>query len=466
MGCKNMKKINLLAAAVLAAGALSSSAVFAAPANMSGYFRAGAKHSNNVNNNNYQVGRVGRLGNESGFADILFSADIANVNDTVWSMGYMISMGEDGNRKDWHSNFACRQLYGEVKGLFGGLDDGTLWVGKRYGQREDVHITDHYYYIGSWGTGVGIENLTLGSGKLSFNWVTNDQADIKLALKNNVSDRDILDKTFNEDTYSWNEEADAGVWKHEPSYKTAGTVNTFDVRYKFPVWDGASFQVGESYMTFERGDNEGWYKQTKGVADVNNSNLVTLELNQSLLGGFNNTVYQFVKGSTAQDIHWGAGSAVDNNGNSNNAYGHRLMNFGCVKFADNFGMMHVLSGAISGDYTDNTDVHKSFQLVVRPFLQLTKMTRIYAEAGWSVDSVDVKDKTKGKKKVEQAQKYTLAYAITPDASNFWSRPEIRFFYSYVHGNGVGNTSMPGTSEKAGYVVSQDNFFGAQIEAMF
>ena len=63
-----------------------------------------------------------------------------------------------------------------------------------------------------------------------------------------------------------------------------------------------------------------------------------------------------------------------------------------------------LSGAISGDYTDNTDVHKSFQLVVRPFLQLTKMTRIYAEAGWSVDSVDVKDKTKGKKVVEQAQK--------------------------------------------------------------
>ena len=94
------------------------------------------------------------------------------------------------------------------------------------------------------------------------------------------------------------------------------------------------------------------------------------------------------------------------------------------------------------------------------------MTRIYAEAGWSVDSVDVKDKTKGKKVVEQAQKYTLAYAITPDASNFWSRPEIRFFYSYVHGNGVGNTSMPGTSEKAGYVVSQDNYFGAQIEAWF
>ena len=104
-----------------------------------------------------------------------------------------------------------------------------------------------------------------------------------------------------------------------------------------------------------------------------------------------------------------------------------------------------------------------YQLVLRPYYQLTKMTKVITELGaygaYTEADGDVRTH-------DRVQKATLAYAIAPDASNFWSRPEIRFFYSYVHGNGVGNTSMPGTSEKAGYVVSQDNYFGAQIEAWF
>ena len=136
----------------------------------------------------------------------------------------MLAVSHDGYEGDWVSLGDCgalRQFYASVKGIMDWDKDASVWIGKRFYRREDIHITDKYYHDVS-GNGAGIENVALGSGKLSFNWVTNDQADIKLALKNNVSDRDILDKTFNEDTYSWDEEKGAGVWKHEPSYKTAG----------------------------------------------------------------------------------------------------------------------------------------------------------------------------------------------------------------------------------------------------
>lgn len=111
------------------------------------------------------------------------------------------------------------------------------------------------------------------------------------------------------------------------------------------------------------------------------------------------------------------------------------------------------------------------------------MTRLYAEAGFYVESTKKlstkagvdgwagSDTTTG-----QGQKYTLAYAITPDASNFWSRPEFRIYASYVHGNEYGQDystygSTGGTVEfkdgyKKTYSVSNnhDFLFGVMGEA--
>lgn len=42
----------------------------------------------------------------------------------------------------------------------------TIWAGKRFYQRHDVHMIDFYYWDIS-GHGAGIENIDLGFGKLS-----------------------------------------------------------------------------------------------------------------------------------------------------------------------------------------------------------------------------------------------------------------------------------------------------------
>ncbi|MGN5139590.1 carbohydrate porin [Aeromonas sp. 164P] len=45
--------------------------------------------------------------------------------------------------------------------------EATLWAGKRYYQRHDIHISDFYYWNVS-GAGAGIEGIQDGPGKLSF----------------------------------------------------------------------------------------------------------------------------------------------------------------------------------------------------------------------------------------------------------------------------------------------------------
>lgn len=69
--------------------------------------------------------------------------------------------------------FSCRQAWAGAKKLLG-QDDDFLWAGKRYYKREDIHILDEYYYNVS-GTGVGLENVILGHGKISLAWTRNDK---------------------------------------------------------------------------------------------------------------------------------------------------------------------------------------------------------------------------------------------------------------------------------------------------
>ena len=58
------------------------------------------------------------------------------------------------------------------------------------------------------------------------------------------------------------------------------------------------------------------------------------------------------------------------------------------------------------------------------------------------------------------QSYTLAYAISPDASNFWSRPEFRFYITHVSVSD--NMNIGPTNEWVRQ--TSDNMFGAQVEA--
>ena len=135
---------------------------------------------------------------------------------------------------------------------------------------------------------------------------------------------------------------------------------------------------------------------------------------------------------------------------------HTWFNFGNVK-----------------DYDGAKKVSRDFQVVVRPMYQLTKMTRIMLEGGFTTNTFE---KTGEDRVNTQRQKLTLAYGITPDAGNFWSRPEIRIFATYKHvghkdhiatySNGYTVMNPAGEVESLCTGKKSETFFGAQVEGWF
>ena len=437
-----MKKVNLLAAAVLAAAfAMPAQADFTPNANFNGYMRSGVMHGNSAFGSKTDTVKLGRLGNENDtFMEFGLGADVAKVDDVTYSVYGMIAHGGDGNETDWNTNLSCRQAWAGAKNLLGQGDD-FLWIGKRYYKREDIHILDEYYYNVS-GTGVGLENVVLGPGKISLAWTRND----KDAKKDNVN------------IYSMKSEYKYKGLKDDGNKPAKVKVNTYDVRYEFPVWDGASLQLGATYLEAEKNKNGSYRTYTiekeNSIGDGLN---LSAELNIGLLGGFNKTVVQSFSGSSAADVHYGTGSSVY----YDEGQGWRLINWGDVHFTKEFGMFHVVQYAHSSGFK-SYDSERSVNLVVRPYYQLTKMTKLLAEVGWFADKKTANTYDKGVQSYvsKHGSKYTLAYAISPDASNFWSRPEFRFYVSHVSVSD--NMSIGPTNEWVRQ--TSDNMFGAQVEA--
>ena len=431
-----MKKVNLLLAAVVAASVSAPALADYTPnAYFNGYMRAGSgfDKNGNLNGSDDTAHKVGRLGSESKiYGEIGIGADVAKVDDTVWTINSMLAVKSDeatnGAWVDSSSNahhLVFRQFNAEVKGLFESDKDAKIWVGKKYIQREDIHITDTYYYDIS-GDGFGIENVTLGQGKWS-------------AAYSKVNNRNHI----------------------------------FDTRYSFPLWDGASFQVGNAFVL----DKEQKQATDKDPGDdVTNGNTLTLEFTQGFNGGWNKTVYQWGTGSAVDGIggNHNAADSVDVTGRSTKGNSHKIYNFGETSLGGDFHLFHQADYSIKNydnyytvkeeNNVKSLESHKDrkekeWRVVLRPWYKLTKMTRVYAELGAYGKTVSEKG---AQDQNDRLQKVTLAYAITPDAGSFWSRPEIRFFATWMHstdgdavfGDGV-DTNNKGSTNLC---------VGAQVEA--
>ena len=397
-----MKKVNLLAAAVLAAAfAMPAQADYTPNAYFNGYMRAGVGFDKNghTNGNDNVAHAVGRLGSESRvYGEIGLGADVAKVDDTVWTVNAMLATSTD-EEGSWVGNqaLAFRQFNVEARGLFDSDKDAKVWVGKKYVQREDIHITDTYYYDIS-GNGAGIENVSLGAGKFSTAFVQNTNCN-----------------------------------------------NIVDVRYSFPAWDGASFQIGNTYVQ---------QKKQELTDNQLNGNTVTLEFSQGFNGGWNKTVFQWFKGASANAVQvqgWNHNDSEDGNA-------FKLYNFGETTIVGDLKMFHQVDYAYQklDGVNGNTKKVKTFHAVVRPWYKLTKMTRVYVELGSYGQYTEYDD---GWKEQERMQKATLAYAVTPDAGNFWSRPEIRVYTAWLHGSDKDATFSAGYRNGA-----TDITVGIQAEA--
>ncbi|GMQ49613.1 maltoporin [Vibrio sp. 10N] len=412
-----MKKVSVIAAAVvgvLAAGQAMANVDF------NGYMRAGIGVSNHGGAQTaFEKNKVGRLGNESDlYSEVQLGKEVYNEGGKSMYLTSMFAMTSDGSN-DWEgtsdgdANFALRQFNVQAKGFLGFAPEATLWAGKRYYQRKDIHITD-FYYVNNAGAGAGIENIEAGPGKLSLAWIRHDDG------------------------------ADAG------SENGKVNINSLDVRYAgIPLWQDASLElIGMAALPNETDAAD------QAIKDAKVGFMGTAELTLGLSAGFNKTVLQYGTEGYAGHMQWfGGGGGWYPITVNEGATGYRVINWGVSEVGSNVEFGHQLVYAAGKDVGMDGDDNSTISAVVRPMYKWNDNMRTILEAGYAQDD------NNGTK--TSSSKFTVAQAWSA-GSSFWARPELRVYASYLNQDKDGATE--GSYKFNGGQDKSQMQFGVQVEA--
>jgi maltoporin len=162
----------LPAALALALGA--SAAQAALPIDFGGYVRSGLGTSGE-GGKEACFGLAGaaskyRLGNEcETYGELKFGGEAFKAaNGTTFRVNTLLAFVVPQNQ-DWEQfSPSWREMNVVVDHIgTGAMANAKAWVGKRYYDRQDVHISDYYFWNNS-GPGAGLENIDLGAAKLAY----------------------------------------------------------------------------------------------------------------------------------------------------------------------------------------------------------------------------------------------------------------------------------------------------------
>ena len=412
----------------LAAGiALAAGSVAASATDVHGYFRAGVQGSFSKGQvfclGNGNAGhKVGRLGDECDtYAELSFGQDVYNKNNTKFDVHALVAYGTTEGNKDLQGN-SWQGIGGNgpwggqrmsIRELWSGYTPAegyTIWAGKRYYKRKDIHILD-LYYLNNSGYGTGIEDIDVGLGKASLavvKWANDAPADDNWRNVYKIDARwDAIPVGF-------------------------GTLDAA-VIYGLP-------SVYE-YQARKHGTNNAQSNlQNSGV-------LITLDhasnVNGDSYGLMNHFIFQFGTNGFAYVGSFG-NHAGDNYLPDIEQQGVRLIDWGTFDVGD-FGLgysllwAHLNNGKKHAQKSAGWNVDRSgweYSIVLRPEYKWTEYTRTTLELGLSqtkttpwIAGGNVKD--------PEVHKITLAQQFTP-GKGFWQRPAIRFYVSYIGGDQFGD----------------------------
>ena len=316
-------KIAPLAAALTLAWGSASALEF------HGYLRAGGGSSGKDGSQGcFKLNDAGsryRLGNEcTSYGELAFDHEVFEGKNGV-KFNYHGRLAVETNQKqDWEAvnddstTIASREQWFEAKGLpF--MNGASVWGGKRFYDRQDVHITDFYYWDAS-GYGIGVEDLPLGDFKFSYALLRNGNA------------------------------TDDSTTRH-------------DFRLKgIKLGDMGDLTVG---LQLNQAGND------KAGKD-NNGSMITLQhFKGGVFGGFTKTAFQSGRGSAQ---YWGA--AYPSNGMSTDNKWMRLTHQTQAQFSSDW------SGMATFVYQDIKDGNKWTSFGVRPVYHLSDNVKVQAELGF------------------------------------------------------------------------------------
>ena len=376
-----------------------------------------------------------RLGNEcETYAELKLGQEVWKEGDKSFyfdtNVAYSVSQ-----QNDWESTSpAFREANVQGKNLIDWLPGSTIWAGKRFYQRHDVHMIDFYYWDIS-GPGAGLENIDVGFGKLSLSATRSSESGGSATF----ADRDALGNRV---------------------YDNIVPNDVFDVRLaQMEINPGGTLELGVDYGHTNVPDN--YYLQPDASKD---GWMFTAEHTQSILKGYNKFVLQY-----ATDAMTSNGKGVPQGGSINNDGSMwRVLDHGAVSLADDWDMMYV---AMYQDINlDNNNGTKWWTVGVRPMYKWTPIMSTLLEVGY--------DNVKSQKTGDSNNQYKITLAQQWQAGDsIWSRPAIRLFatyakwdekWGYANGDsGAGYTSGVAYNDTSAKTFSRgdsdEGTFGAQME---
>ncbi|MCF3192212.1 maltoporin [Pseudomonas bubulae] len=335
-----------------------------------------------------------RLGNEcEQYAELELRQDVYSFDDgSVLSVDGMASLYNKYDRQLTFQgdNGSARlpQLYAQWSNL-PGLNGGSLWAGRRYYKRNDIHISDFYYWNQS-ATGAGIEDVLIGGLKYSY----------ALSRKDNLY----------QENY---------VTRHD--FNVAG----------FNTNPGGELELGLSYLDKpERTDaHSGWA-------------ITAQHVQSEFLGGKNKFAVQYGEGS-GTGLGYTGDFRLDNSSKR-----YRIVEFFDWQVTPRFGGQ--VEAVYQKDFRPDGGNQEWLSLGVRPTYAISEQFKLVTELGH--DQVKAADGTR------KLSKFTFAPTWSPKGPGFWTRPEVRLYYTYASWNAAAQRAA--NEFDAGSALSDSGAFGS------
>ena len=364
----------------------------------SGYLRSGVGNSLNGGKQScFQLPGAEskyRLGNEcEQYAELELRQDVYSFDDgSVLSVDGMASLYNQYNRELTFQgdNGAARlpQLYAQWSSL-PALNGGSVWAGRRYYKRNDIHISDFYYWNQS-ATGAGIEDVLIGGLKYSY----------ALSRKDNLYQENYVNR-------------------HD--FNVAG----------FNTNPGGQLEFGLSYL--DKPDR----------TDAHSGWAITAQHVQSeFLGGKNKLALQYGEGS---------GTGLGYTGNfklDNSSKRYRIVEFFDWQVTPRFGGQ--IEAVYQKDFRPDGGNQEWLSLGVRSTYAISEQFKLVTELGH--DQVKAADGTR------KLSKFTFAPTWSPKGPGFWTRPEVRLYYTYASWNAAAQRAA--NEFDAGSALSDSGAFGS------
>ncbi|MDN3578944.1 carbohydrate porin [Chitinimonas viridis] len=392
-----MNRKSKLFAALVAAFAAQAS--MAATVDYHGYIRSGAGSSTDggkevcyrLPGNTFGVGY--RLGNECDtYGELSFDAAMGEASGINFKLHTMVAFGTQ-QLNDWEqSTPSWRQAWVEANNIgSGALENATIWAGKRYYKRHDVHMLDFFYWNSS-APGAGIEGIDVGFGKLSYAYLRNGEMD-------------------------WSNTAQGG---YNPDVPNGGrkSITNHDFRIEgIGTNPGGSLELGVNMIRRNNLDGVSGKNGYALTASHNQGNLFGL-------GGFNNLVVQYARDAANLDGSgkWWADSNYTFRGWR--VFNHTVFEPKGSNLNGSLFVGYEKSGEQPGQ---NGDSDKIWTIGARPVYHFTDAYSIAAEVGHT----EVDPAGNGAKR--KLTKMTIAPQLSM-GKGFWARPAIRAYYTYAKWN--------------------------------